>query len=208
MSKLILVKAKKPAIEPLEFNPKVTLGTVPHDCTVFCFVIGESDLNKELRGDLEVLGRKYKKNLFVGFWDMADYQFQNVKSEYDIEKIPCILITALPKYSYVQDDQCVFVKVPDRLLKPEHTQQTKELIRELYLSFSNGNIRRAASQAKSSGQRALLLDIVRGLEKFTEKFLKLLGQIGLQIDFGGAKIILGKDSGESEGDTNDKEKKE
>jgi hypothetical protein len=194
VKKLILVRAKKPAIETFEFNPKVTLDTVPVDCAVFCFVIGKSDLSEELRGDLKALGEEYGKNLFVGFWDMADHQFQNVKSEYDIKKIPTILMTALQKYSAVQGDQRAFIKIPHRLLKSEHTTQTKELIRELYLSFTNGEIRRAASQAKSSGHKALLFDIVNKLGKFSEKFLKLLGEIGLEIEYAGAKMTLGKSS--------------
>jgi hypothetical protein len=208
MSKLILVRAKKAGIEALEFNPKVTLDTLSHDCSVFCFVIGKSDLNQELRTDLQALGEEYGKNLFVGFWDMADYQFQNVKSEYDIDKIPCILLTALEKYSGIQDDQCAFVKVPDRLLKSEHTEQTKELIRQLYLSFINGDIQRAASQAKRTGHKVFLIDIVNKLGKLTEKFLRLVGEIGLQIEYGGAKVIFGKDAEESEDDTNDKEKEQ
>ena len=44
MSKLILVRAKRPATEPLDWDPQVTLSTVPHDCAVFCFVIGKSDI--------------------------------------------------------------------------------------------------------------------------------------------------------------------
>lgn len=208
MAKLILVRAKRPGTQTLEFNPRVTLDTVPDDCRVFCFVMGKSDLNEELRTDLQALGEEYGKNLFVGFWDMADYQFQNIKSEYDIEKIPSILFTALEQYSGIQDDQCAFVKVPNRLLKPEYTQQTKELVRQLYLSFINGDIKHAASQAKRTGHKAFFLDFINKLGKFSEKFLRLVGEIGIQIEYGGAKIIFGSNTEGSGNDAGDKEKKQ
>ena len=50
----------------------------------------------------------------------------------------------------------------------------------------------------------LLADLAKKLGKFSEKFLTLLGSIGLTIEIGGVKIRLGKDSAKEndKGDTN------
>lgn len=195
MPKLVLVKPDQPDIpQPLDYNTSVTLATLQNDCKVYCFVFGKSDLSQELNNDLKGLGEEYGKNLFVGHWNMGDDNYQTLSEEYKFQKIPCIIVTSLEDFSNVEDGKYAYVKLDGRLLRDEFVNETKNLIRELYNLFMRGEIRNAVTKAKHEGYKLLLVSIARKLGRFSEKFLRLLGDIGLTIDYAGAKIILGKDS--------------
>lgn len=194
MLTLQLAMSKQPSTLIHEFNPNVTLDTVDHDCKVYCFVIGKSDLAESLKMYLQQKGEEYGKNLYVGFWKMSDPLFSIFAREYSLRRTPCIIMTAFDEYAYIEDKQFAYVNISGRLLRPEFVQETRELIATLYVLFIQGKVREAGVAAKRTKRKAFLLDLVKNLGRFSENFLKLLGDIGLEINYAGAKIILGRDN--------------
>ena len=143
---------------------------------------------------LKSLGEEYEKNLYVGEWNMGDRNYEVLAHEYNFQKIPCIIITSLEDLSDVDDGDYAYVKLDDRLLSDRFINETKRLIRELYNSFIREDIREAVRKAKREGFKLRLVAVAEKLSGFTQKFLRLLGDIGLTIDYARARLTLGKDS--------------
>lgn len=197
MRNLELVRTK-PDKMSYQYDPNVVLDTVAHDCKVYCFVIGRSDIADDLKNDLKKLGEEYEKNLYVGLWNMGDPNYDVLAREYGLRKIPSIVMTALDTLSDNGENQYSFLRLDGRLLENEFINETKAFIRELYNLFIKGEIKEALKNAKIKKVKVFLVDLAKKLGKFSEKFLTLLGSIGLTLEYGGAKLILGKDSGEED----------
>jgi hypothetical protein len=191
MPQLILVRS--PQVETFEYHPDVTLATLKYDCKVYCFVFGKSDLYNELKSDLQALGEEYEKNIYVGFWKMGDPNFDIVAEEYKLMQPPSIVITAFDELSYAENDEFSFIRIEGRLLREEYFAETKQLIRELYTLYIRKDIREAVIAARNKKIKVAVDALVKKFGRFSEKFLRLLGQIGLSVEYGGAKLTLGRD---------------
>jgi hypothetical protein len=174
----------------ISYDPNATLDTLEYDCEVYCFVIGKSDLPEEFKNDLKNLGLEYKKNLYVGMWDMGDEKYNIVAQKCNLRKLPCIVMTAQASFSDVGNDQYLYIKIDGMLLETEHLNETKRLVREVYNLIIRGELQHAVKDAKQLNRKVFLVDLARKMERLSENFLRLLGDIGLSVEYGGLKITL------------------
>jgi hypothetical protein len=198
----VILQSPPPRDSSKLYNPNATLATIEKDCKVYCFVMGRTDLPDDFNNDLKNLGLEYENNLYVGMWNMGDDNYEIIVDRYNLRKLPCVVMTGLDTVSSIGDDQYLYVRLGGRILETEHLNDTKGLIRELYNLIIAGELQQAVKEAKHKGISLFLADLARRLGKFSEKFLRLLSDLGLTVEYGGAKVTLGKsggDGGENKG---------
>jgi hypothetical protein len=176
----------------ISYDPNATLDTLEYDCKVYCFVIGKSDLPEEFKSDLKNLGLEYRKNLYVGMWDMGDEKYSIVAQKCNVRKIPSIVMTAHESFSDVGNDEYLYVKIDGALLEAENLNETKGLVRELYNLIIMEELQQAVKDAKQVNRKVFLVDLARKMGRLSESFLRLLSDMGLSVEYGGLKVTLGE----------------
>jgi hypothetical protein len=115
---------------------------------------GPTQLSKNLKDTLTQWGEDAGKNLFVGFWAQNDNKYQYVRSAFNIEKRPTIVITANSELAYIdEDEQSVYVKITDQddLIEDKNSDETVKTLDELYLLFLDGKVEEAIKRIKIAG---------------------------------------------------------
>jgi hypothetical protein len=175
------------------FAKSITLDHIPDDCKVYCFVFGSSDADEKTKKDLEELGTEYGNNLFTGFWSMADPNYKDIATYFDLSTLPTIVMTAEASLASTKDsNESVFVRLDNRKLLLD-VENVKELVRLLYNLFITGEVANAIRTAKNASRWGNIRDISAKVEKFfTDTLVKIIEKYNIDFSFGPFNVTLEK----------------
>jgi len=173
---------------------RVELSEVPDDCRVYLFYFTGYPEYKELEKSLAVLGKKTGKNLYIGFWSMADPRYDQLAKSFKLKNLPAIVVTGHEQLASIEN-VTVYARVDSGKLLID-TNATMNTVERLYHDFLRGLVTEALTDAKKAGRLAEIKYYLGKLKDGSESVLggikDFLEERDIEVSIFEGKFILKK----------------
>ncbi len=138
----------------------VVLTDIPRNYEVYLLCFPGTNMNEDLRQELEKFGSYGGEMLFVNFATRLDRNYGMIKDMFNITTWPTLIMTGTEKLASPPTDHCTaYLKMDNKELL-NTPDQAIECVERLFHLFLEGEVAKAIQVQKSSAREAVLKDIL------------------------------------------------